>query len=90
MKAKQYVQEQVMKVSSGVAFAIFVAVGIGFLIQTLGNMTGIEMLFKIGKVTTVMLAPALGAGIAYKMEVNALVLFSAMSSATLGQEQLLF
>lgn len=84
MKAKQYVQEQVMKVSSGVAFAIFVAVGIGFLIQTLGNMTGIEMLFKIGKVTTVMLAPALGAGIAYKMEVNALVLFSAMSSATLG------
>jgi len=81
---KSYVKEHVLKVASGVANAIFVTIGIGYLFSTLGDMFGIEMFVTIGGISTVLMAPALGAGIAYNIGVNTLTLFTAMISATVG------
>lgn len=81
---REYVRRNVLKVSSGVANAIFVTIGIGFLFGTLGDMLGLPILVTIGGVARVLLAPALGAGIAYNMKANTLTLFAAMASSTIG------
>lgn len=81
---KGYVKRNLLKVSSGVAYAIFVTIGIGFLFGTIGDMFNLPVLVTIGGVTRVLLAPALGAGIAFNMKANTLTLFSAMASATIG------
>jgi len=81
---KGYIKENMLKVSSGVANAIFVTIGIGYLFSTLGDMFGIQALITIGGISTVLMAPALGAGIAYNIGVNTLTLFAAMISATVG------
>jgi len=79
-----YMKRNLLKVSSGVANAIFVTIGIGYLFSTLGEMFGIQTLVIIGSVASLLLAPALGAGIAYNIGVNSLTLFAATISATLG------
>ncbi|MFL2096562.1 PTS transporter subunit IIC [Marinilactibacillus psychrotolerans] len=81
---REYVKRNVLKVSSGVANAIFVTIGIGFLFGTLGDMFGLPILVTIGSIARVLLAPALGAGIAYNMQANTLTLFAAMASSTIG------
>lgn len=81
---KDYVKRNLLKVSSGVANAIFVTIGIGFLFETLGDMFNVAMLVSIGGVARVLMAPALGAGIAYNMKANTLTLFAAMASSTVG------
>ncbi|MFC6465095.1 PTS transporter subunit IIC [Marinilactibacillus sp. GCM10026970] len=81
---KQYIKNNVLKVSSGVANAIFVTIGIGFLFGTLGDMFNLPILVTIGSFTRVLLAPALGAGIAFNMQANSLTLFSAMAASTIG------
>lgn len=81
---KNYVKKNVLKVSSGVANAIFVTIGIGFLFETLGDMLGLQILVTIGGIARVLMAPALGAGIAYNMKVNTLTMFAAMASSTIG------
>lgn len=81
---RDYVKTNLLKVSSGVANAIFVTIGIGFLFGTLGDMLGLSILVTIGGIARVLLAPALGAGIAYNLKANTLTLFSAMISSTIG------
>lgn len=81
---KNYMKRNLLKVSSGVANAIFVTIGIGYLFSTLGEMFGLQTFVTIGSVAAVLLAPALGAGIAYNIGVNTLTLFAAMISATIG------
>lgn len=81
---KSYVKENMLKVSSGVANAVFVTVGIGYLLEILGDLFGIAILVQIGQVAKVLLTPALGAGIAVNLNANTLTIFSAMASAALG------
>lgn len=81
---KEYMKRNMLKVSSGVANAIFVTIGIGFLFETIGDMTGVSILVTIGAVARVLLAPALGAGIAYTLKANTLTLFCAMAASSIG------
>lgn len=81
---REYVKNNLLKVSSGVANAIFVTIGIGFLFGTLGDMLGLPILVTIGGIARVLLAPALGAGIAVNLQANTLTLFASMASSTLG------
>jgi len=81
---KEYAMDRMVKVSAGMANAVLVTLGVGLLIETFGNLLHIEMLLTIGGVAKVLLAPALGAGIAYQLGGNTLVLFSAMIAATIG------
>ncbi|RLL40392.1 PTS sugar transporter subunit IIC [Oceanobacillus piezotolerans] len=81
---KDYLVDRMYKASIGLANAVLVTLGIGLLIETLGTFTGWEGFITVGKTAQLMLAPAIGAGIAYQLGGNTLVIFSAMASATIG------
>lgn len=84
MEVTQYAMDRMIKISAGMASAVLVTLGVGLLIETIGKMVGIETLVLIGQVAKSLLAPALGAGVAYQLGGNTLVLFSAMIAATVG------
>lgn len=83
-KTTDYIKTHSLKVSSGIANAVFLTIGVGFLLETLGNMANIPLLVTIGGVAKVLLAPALGAGIAVMEGGNTLTIFSAMAVAAIG------
>ncbi|WP_010651501.1 PTS transporter subunit IIC [Oceanobacillus massiliensis] len=85
---KDYLIDRMYKGSQGLANAVLVTLGIGLLIETFGTFTGWEGFLTIGKAAQLMLAPAIGAGIAYQLGGNTLVVFSAMASATIGANAL--
>ena len=85
---KQYIIDRMYKGSQGLANAVLVTLGIGLLIETFGTFTGWEGFTTIGKAAQLMLAPAIGAGIAYQLGGNTLVIFSAMASSTIGANAL--
>lgn len=82
--SKEYIVDRTYKASVGLANAVLVCLGIGLLIETIGTFTGWEGFLQIGKVAQLMLAPAIGAGIAYQLGGNTLVVFSAMATSTVG------
>lgn len=81
---KQYMMDRVIKISAGMASAVLVTLGVGLLIETIGRMTGMDVLVQIGQVAKSLLAPALGAGVAFQLGSNTLILFAAMVAATVG------
>lgn len=85
---KNYLVDRMYKGSQGLANAVLVTLGIGLLIETFGTFTGWEGFSTIGKAAQLMLAPAIGAGIAYQLGGNTLVIFSAMASSTVGANAL--
>ncbi|MEY8735247.1 PTS transporter subunit IIC [Peribacillus frigoritolerans] len=72
------------KASTGIANAVLVTLGIGLLFESIGGYLGWEVLLAIGGAAKVLLAPALGAGIAYQLGGNSLIIFSAMASSAVG------
>lgn len=85
---KEYLVDRMYKGSQGLANAVLVTLGIGLLIETFGSFTGWEGFLVIGKAAQLMLAPAIGAGIAYQLGGNTLVIFSAMACSTVGANAL--
>ncbi|MEI4770636.1 PTS sugar transporter subunit IIC [Psychrobacillus sp. FJAT-51614] len=85
---KEYLIDRMYKGSQGLANAVLVTLGIGLLIETFGTFTGWEGFLVIGKAAQLMLAPAIGAGIAYQLGGNTLVIFSAMACSTVGANAL--
>lgn len=81
---KNYLVERMYKASSGIANAIFVTIGIGLLLETIGNMTGLTILVIIGTAVKMLMAPAIGAGIAVMLGGNTLTIFSAMAAGAVG------
>lgn len=81
---KEYLIDRAYKASQGLANAVLVTLGIGLLIQSFASFTGWQGFNTIGTATQMMLAPAIGAGIAYKLGGNTLVIFSAMACSTIG------
>ncbi|RFU62440.1 PTS transporter subunit IIC [Peribacillus glennii] len=81
---KEYVVDRMHKASTGIANAVLVTLGLGILFETIGKFIGWEAFIGIGSAAKVLLAPAIGAGIAYQLGGNTLVIFSAMASAAVG------
>lgn len=84
MKFKDYAMPRIFKASTGIAQSIFVTLGIGLLIKNIGTSLGVDALVQIGTISTSLMAPAIGAGIALMLGANALVVFSAMIAAAVG------
>ena len=84
MKNKEYFMEQMYKASAGMSNAVLVTLGMGLLLESIGKAFGWDVLIQIGGVAKVLLAPAFGAGIAYQLGGNTLVIFSAMVCSTIG------
>lgn len=81
---KEYFVDRMYKTSAGIANAVLVTLGIGLLFESFGKFLGWEALIHVGSVAKVLLAPAIGAGVAYQLGGNTLVLFSAMACASVG------
>ena len=81
---KTYLTDRMYKASSGIANAIFVTIGVGLLLETIGNMTGLSILVIIGTTVKMLMAPAIGAGIAVMLGGNTLTIFSAMAAGAIG------
>ncbi|MDD6771953.1 MAG: PTS sugar transporter subunit IIC [Inconstantimicrobium porci] len=79
-----YIKDRIFKGSSGLAQGIFVTLGIGLLLENIGKMLGFAPLVTVGTVTKMLMAPGIGAGIAFALGANALTIFSAMAASTLG------
>ncbi|MCO7175124.1 PTS transporter subunit IIC [Sporolactobacillus kofuensis] len=83
-KMKDYFMDRMYKASAGIANAILVTLGVGLLFETLGKFTGYWPFMAIGGAAKVLLAPAIGAGIAYQLRANTLTMFSAMACSAVG------
>lgn len=83
-KNKNSVKELASKAAAGIANSILVMLGIGLLCETLGKFMHWQAFIGIGTVAKSMLAPAIGAGIAYQLGGNTLIIFSAMIASTIG------
>jgi Predicted membrane protein, putative toxin regulator len=81
---KDYFMDRMYAVSGGIAYAILVTLGVGLLFETLAKFTGFAPFETIGGAAKVLLAPALGAGVAYALKSNTLTMFSAMACAAVG------
>ncbi|MGM9924423.1 MAG: PTS transporter subunit IIC [Bacillus sp. (in: firmicutes)] len=84
MNRKEKFIEALYRASTGIANAVLVTLGIGLLFESLGGYLSWEPLLAVGGAAKVLLAPALGVGIAYQLGGNSLVIFSAMASAAVG------
>ncbi|MHC5248009.1 PTS transporter subunit IIC [Enterococcus sp. LJL120] len=89
-ETKLTIKDYVYKVSLGISNAVLVALGIGLLFDTIGDFTGIVAFNNIGTIAQLLLAPAFGAGIAFQLGTNTLVVFSSMIAATVGSNAVLF
>ena len=81
---KDYMMPRIFKASTGIAQAIFVTLGIGLLLENIGKMMDIQALITIGTVAKMLMSPAIGAGIAFMLGANGLVIFSSMVAASIG------
>ncbi|WP_018661579.1 PTS transporter subunit IIC [Heyndrickxia acidiproducens] len=81
---KDYLIDRMYKASVGTANAVLVTLGIGLLFETFGKFLGWDGFLTIGTATKSVLAPAIGAGIAYQLGGNTLVIFSTMACAAIG------
>ncbi|EAF2801493.1 PTS transporter subunit IIC [Listeria monocytogenes] len=81
---KEYFIDRSYKASMGIANAVLVTLGIGLLLQTIGQMTGISFLVTVGAIGKTMLIPGIGVGIAMCLHANTLVTISAAASAVIG------
>lgn len=84
MSFKDYFMDRMYAVSGGIAYAILVTLGVGLLFETMAKFSGFAPFETIGGAAKVLLAPALGAGVAYALKSNTLTLFSAMACAAVG------
>lgn len=81
---KDYFMDRMYAVSGGIAYAILVTLGVGLLFETLAKFTGFVPFETIGGAAKVLLAPALGAGVAYALKSNTLTMFAAMACSSVG------
>ncbi|MBC1356761.1 PTS transporter subunit IIC [Listeria booriae] len=81
---KDYIVDRSYKASMGIANAVLVTLGIGLLLQTIGQMVGFEWLAQIGAVGKLLLIPGLGVGIAICLGANTLVVISAATASVIG------
>ncbi|WP_234121884.1 PTS transporter subunit IIC [Clostridium hydrogenum] len=81
---KDSIKEMAYKAAAGIANSVLVMLGIGLLCETIGKFIHWPAFVGIGTIAKSMLAPAIGAGIAYQLEGNTLIIFSAMIAASVG------
>lgn len=81
---KEYIIDRSYQASKGIAAAVLVCLGIGLLIQTVGQLTDIAWLIKLGSVAKTLFIPALGIGMAIVLGATPMVVMSAAATAVIG------
>ncbi|RAK43813.1 hypothetical protein BHU61_11600 [Macrococcus epidermidis] len=84
MRKKAYFKDRFEKGAQGISAGIFVSLGVGMLLKSLGGLLHFDLLVLFGTISMLILAPALGGAIAYSLGANGITLVSAMVAATIG------
>ncbi|WP_035052022.1 PTS sugar transporter subunit IIC [Carnobacterium pleistocenium] len=81
---KETFTDRLYKASQGIAAAVVVTLGIGLLIQSIGELLGLTTLVTIGAITKTLLIPGLGIGISYYLKTDILTMLSATAAGVIG------
>lgn len=73
-----------VKTLNGMALGLFSSLVIGLILQQIGTLFNIPLLTQFGQIAKTMMAPAIGAGVAYSLGCPPLVIFSSIITATIG------
>lgn len=80
----KYIVENSYKASQGIACAVLVCLGVGLLLQTIGNIVDALWLQKIGFAAKTLFIPALGLSIAMIFRANSTIVLCAGAAALIG------
>lgn len=80
----KYIVENSYKASQGIACAVLVCLGVGLLLQTIGNIVDVLWLQKIGFAAKTLFIPALGLAIAMVFRANSTIVLCAGATALIG------
>ncbi|MFW6301262.1 MAG: PTS transporter subunit IIC [Bacillota bacterium] len=78
------IQKYLVKVLNGMALGLFSSLIIGLIISQLGELLNINMLIRFGKISQLLMGPAIGVGIAYSLNLKGLGLYSSLVTGALG------
>lgn len=73
-----------IKVLNGMALGLFSSLLIGLILKQIGVLTEWKLLIQFGDMAQKLMAPAIGAGVAYAINAPGLVIFSAMIAGAIG------
>lgn len=73
-----------IKVLNGMAWGLFSSLLIGLILRQLGLLLNWDLLVSFGSMAQKLMAPAIGAGVAYAIGAPGLVIFSAMIAGAIG------
>ncbi|MGP1411531.1 MAG: PTS transporter subunit IIC [Peptoanaerobacter stomatis] len=80
MKIKDYF----IKTLNGMALGLFSSLIIGLILKQLGEILNNQMLILFGKTAQLMMAPAIGVGVAYSLSCHPLVIFASVVTGIFG------
>ncbi len=73
-----------VKILNGMALGLFSSLLIGLILKQIGVLVNYDMLISFGDMAQKLMAPAIGAGVAYSIGAPGLVIFSAMIAGAIG------
>lgn len=75
---------------NGMAFGLFSSLIVGLILKQLGLLMNIEKLIYFGKISQLLMGPAIGVGIAYSLNAAPLVIIASAITATFGAGSIKF
>lgn len=81
---KTGIKSYTIKVLNGMALGLFSSLIIGLILKQIGIFSGIEILERLGQLAQYMMAPAIGAGVAYSVGASPLGIFAGVVVGAIG------
>jgi uncharacterized membrane protein len=87
-KEKISIQDYIINVLNFMAQGLFSSLIIGLILKQIGEKAGIPLLVEFGKISQLMMGPAIGAAVAYGVKAPVLAIFSSIITGALGAQTL--
>ncbi|AFS77105.1 putative phosphotransferase system, EIIC component [Gottschalkia acidurici 9a] len=78
------IKDYFIKVLNGMALGLFSSLIIGLILKQIGTILGVEQLVSFGQIAQFLMGPAIGAGVAYSLQVSPLGIFAATVTGAIG------
>ncbi len=88
-KKKFSIQDYIINVLNFMAQGLFSSLIIGLILKQIGEKAGIPILIELGKISQLMMGPAIGAAVAYGVKAPVLAIFSSIITGALGAQTLI-
>lgn len=77
-------KKYIIKVLNGMAMGLFASLIIGLILKQIGVFLNIELIINFANIVQRLMGPAIGAGVAYSLGANQLIVVSAIAAGALG------